>query len=517
MREGLLHLLSGIVTYHGRCLEYLKGAGADEKLIEAFSRVPLYPARNIYEAILSWNFVMYLDNVDNLGCLAKGLHPYYKGEDVSALLDNLFDNFNDNGGYSLALDADYNELTYEILKASRGKRRPMLELFVDENTPTQIYKAAFEVIRTNNGQPAFYNRKILHDGISGKFPNVTEEDMKRFCGGGCTESMIAGLSNVGSLDAGIHMLYILEQVMGEKLAAAKSFEEFYAFYKEELLSVAKKVTDAISESRREREIFNPLPMRTLLVDDCIDRGVEYNAGGARYNWSVVNFAGMINVVDSMLVIRDFVFKEKRYTPDEFIERLKQNDESFLREAREHGVRFGNDNHDANEMARRISADAFSSVWDEPLYKGEGFLPASIQFMTQAMAGKYIHATPDGRCDASPLCDSLAAIFGKDDKGPTALLKSVTSLDLAHALGIPVVNFNISESFKDETLEALIRGYMALGGVHMQVSCASRETLLDAYEHPELHNNLVVRVGGYSEYFNRLSDDLKKMIINRSIH
>jgi formate C-acetyltransferase len=258
-------------------------------------------------------------------------------------------------------------------------------------------------------------------------------------------------------------------------------------------------------------------MRTLLIDDCIDKGLDFYNGGARYSWSIVNFAGLINIIDSLAVIKDFIYDKKIYTPEKMLTLLKENNEAFLNEARNFKYSYGNGSSDTNNLAKAVSKDIFSMLDNKKLHLGLGFLPASIQFMTQAMAGKYIHATPDGRCDASPLCDSLAAIFGKDDKGPTALLKSVTSLDLEHALGIPVVNFNISESFKDETLEALIRGYMALGGVHMQVSCASRETLLDAYEHPELHNNLVVRVGGYSEYFNRLSDDLKKMIINRSIH
>ncbi len=148
--------------------------------------------------------------------------------------------------------------------------------------------------------------------------------------------------------------------------------------------------------------------------------------------------------------------------------------------------------------------------------GEGFLPASIQFSSQVAAGKVVGATPDGREKEAPLADSLAAIFGKDTEGPTALLKSVASLDLKRALGIPVLSFNISPRFDNAVLKALVLGYMKLGGMHIQITCASYEMLKEAYENPDAHKNLVIRVGGYSEYFRNLSDELKRMVIDRSI-
>ena len=147
----------------------------------------------------------------------------------------------------------------------------------------------------------------------------------------------------------------------------------------------------------------------------------------------------------------------------------------------------------------------------------GFLPASIQFNSAALAGKNVGATPDGRRAGEPLCESLGAIYSKDTEGPTALLNSVASLDLKRALGIPVLNFTVNPKINDDIFKALILGYMDKGGIHMQVTCTTREMLLDAYNNPEKYKNLVVRVGGYSEYFNNLSDDLKKLIINRMIY
>lgn len=516
MREGLLHVIAGIRTYLDRAVAYLTGAGAEKRLVDALKKVPLYPAENIYEALVAWNFAMYLDGCDNLGCVAEGLYPYYRGEDVTDILKNLFDNFDINGGWSMALSIRYNPLTLQCLEASKGKRRPMIELFVDETTPKEIWEKAFEVIRSTNGQPAFYNPHALLDGLRGRFPKISEEDIKMFCGGGCTESMISGHSNVGSHDAGINLPLILEQVMHQQLLAAEDFEVFYNRYISAVTQVIDAVTVGIAKSQKDRSEYVPHPMRTLLVEDCIDSGLDFNNGGARYQWSQINFAGIINVIDSLLVIRDFVFRDKVYTAAELLEKIAGSDELFLQKARNHPVCYGKDNEDADRFAAKFTEDVFSKLDHKKPYFGEGFLPSSVQFNSQVGAGRVVGATPDGRESGTPLCDSVAAIFGKDTVGPTALLKSAASLDQKRMLGVPILNFNINPRFCDDVLKALILGYMKLGGIQMQITCISREILEDAYRNPEMHKNLIVRVGGYSEYFYRLSDSLKRMIIERTI-
>ena len=125
-------------------------------------------------------------------------------------------------------------------------------------------------------------------------------------------------------------------------------------------------------------------------------------------------------------------------------------------------------------------------------------------------------TPDGRRKSDPTCDSIAALRGKATDGPTAMLKSVTSLDIPHALGVPVLNFNIEPTFRNDILKSLILSYMEMKGIHFQISCVSREMLEEAYKNPDLHRNLIVRVGGYSEYFCNLTDELKRAVIARTI-
>jgi len=378
-------------------------------------------------------------------------------------------------------------------------------------------KKAFASLRTGNGQPAFYNPKGMLGGLAQKVPELTEADLRKFCGSGCTESQIAGLSNVGTVDSGMNLLFILEKSIYRHLAGAASFEDFYGKFMADVRTDVDIVTAAISKAQLDRAKFCPLPMRTLLVDDCIDNQKEYYEGGARYAWSLISFAGMINVIDSLLVIRDFVFSDKKYTAEEFLSLLKNDDEVFLTACRHHSVCYGQDNDSANAMANRVSADIYALLDDRKPVKGSAFLPCSIMFRSAAIKGKEVGATPDGRRKGAALADSLGAIMGKDTQGPTALLKSVTSLDLKRALGTPVLNFCIDPNIRDAHLKALILGYMQLGGLQMQITCTDTKTLLEAYENPDLHRNLVVRVGGYSDYFWKLSDELKRMVISRTIH
>lgn len=517
MREGLLHIIAGVRCWVDRMLDHLRGANADGKLIRALEQVPMKPARDIYEAVVCWNLVMYLDGCDNLGCVADGLMPWYRGENIVPLLENLFDNLDVNEGYSLALHTNYDPLTLQCLEAVKGRRRPMIQLFVDENTPEEIWSKAFESLRTGNGQPAFYNPEGMLGGLANRIPGLTREDLRKFCGSGCTESQIAGLSNVGTVDSGMNLLYILEKSMYRHLPEVSSFEEFYERFIADVRTDVDTVTDAISRSQQTRAKYRPLPMRTLLVDDCIDNGLDYHNGGARFGWSLICFAGLVNVIDSLLVIRDVLFTQGGYTAEEFLKRLKDNDEEFLYACRHHKVCYGCDDADANAMANRVSTDIYSMLDGRKPHFGSAFLPCSIMFRSAAIKGKEVGATPDGRTDGAPLADSLGAIFGKDTNGPTALLKSVASLNLERALGTPVLNFCIDPAISDSNLKALILGYMQLGGLQMQITCADAKTLQEAYDNPDLHRNLVVRVGGYSDYFWKLSDDLKRMILSRTIH
>ncbi len=521
MRDGLKHLLAGIRDFRDRSLAYLKEAHARPELIAAMEKVPFQPVTNLYEAIVCWNFVLYLDGVDNLGDITHGLSPYYAGEDMVPVLRNLFENLDCNEGYSMQMgmadDAAEEALTIQCLKVAHGMRRPMMELFVDENTSKAVWEEAVACIRSGASSPSFYNKRLYKQGLLARFPQLTEEDVLRTCGGGCTETMISGLSNVGSLDAGINLSYCLRNCIDKKLRETATFEEFYRIFLDDVHAAALDVMQEIANSQLQRAKLDPVPMRTLLIDDCIDCGLDYNAGGARYMWSDVSYAGIINAIDGLLVLRDWIYRDKVCTAQQLIDALDSGDEAMLKKMRDHDVRFGIDNKEANALAHDLTKTIFGYLKEREPGIGFGFLPASIQFRAYDWAGSYVNATPDGRGKCTPLADSLTAIFAKDTEGPTALIKSVTSMELKEALGTPVFNLTINPKLNDALFVSLIKSYMKLDGMQVQITCVSRELLEEAYADPEKHRNLVVRVGGYSEYFCRLTDDLKRKVIERTIY
>ena len=514
LRAGLLDVLAGIRAFHGRALDYLRDCGAENtELYHALEKVPFGPANTLYEALVAWNFVFYMDGCDNIGRPDADLIDFYRGEDMTQVLRRLFCNMDENNCWSGALGPEYNELTLQCLKACRGLRRPLLELRVTPDMPQEVWQAAVEAVQAGGGSPAFYHEAAYQSKLQALFPQIPSEDRLRFCGGGCTETMLEGLSNVGSLDAGVNVALIFERCMRESLPEAESFEAFYENFIKVCQSEILAVFDAVSASQKLRAEYRPQPMRTLFVDDCIDKERDFNDGGARYSWSIINLAGLVNVLDSLSVIRGLIFEQKAMDGRQLLAALDAG-QSFLEHT---GIaRHGTDSEQVNALAERLVGDICAVFDTKTPWQGGRFLPASIQFMAYADAGKNVGATPDGRAAGAPLCDSVGAIHANDRLGPTALLRSAAYL-CAPLVGTPVLNVSLNAARSIDYLPALVSGYFQGGGMQMQVTCVDQEMLQKAKEHPDQYPNLIVRVGGYSEYFARLSPALQQTVIDRMMH
>ena len=514
-KDAMTILLDGIYCYRDRCLELLRQSGADAELISALEWVPMRSPRNIYEAMVAWNFIYYLDGLcDDPGGLDRGLLPYWKGEDIRHLLKMFFANVDANDAWSIPLGPHYNGLTIQCIQAIENRRRPQMQLLVTPEMPEEVWQAVIKSLSTSCGQPALYNWENYRREITARIPEVSEEDLQYLAFGGCTETMIEGLSNVGSDDAGINTALIFDDYFREQLDKHENFDSFIEGYLAETVAVIDDVCGELERFRKERAMYRPHPIRTLFIDDCIDRQTDFNAGGARYNWSVVNVAGLINVIDSMAVIKELVFDRQQYTPADFIRLLDQQDPVFL--ARCAAVpKHGNDNPMVNALANRLSGPIYAAFETHTCTPGGRYFAVSNQFATYNTAGLGIRATPDGRGKDEPLCDSCGAIAGRDKLGPTALLNSVASLRLDLVMGTPITNIRISKANLPGCLKPLVTSFFENGGVQLQVTCASREELEDALIHPEKHENLIVRIGGYSEYFTRLSRTLQETVIART--
>ena len=516
MREGLLDLLDGIRAYHARGLEYLKSVNADPELIKALEQVPFQPARNIYEAIVCWNYVMYLDNVDNIGLLDSGLMPYYKGEDILKEIRELFENLNINDKWNCTIGPNYNAITKMCLQQSKGLRRPGLCLRVTKDMPDEIWQLAMEDNFSGNGNPTYYNEEYIQEFLPGGFPDITKEDLMRFGPVGCTETCIDGYTNNGSIDGNINLAMIFEDYMKAELAHAGSFEEFYRGFLKEVKNGVELFTQDLWRNHEQRAKYLPNPFRSLVIDDCIDKGKDFNNGGARYNAVVPSETGLINVIDSLLAIKYLIFDKQRFEPNEFL-RLLDLEDKYLYSILKKTPHYGTDNEECDRLAHDFTSYFYNLYKDKKCYRGGKYAPTSHQYNRHPKEGKKVGPTPDGRHRGEPLNDSIGALNGKAGLGPTAMMLSASQIDQESIYGMGLLNLSINKTFAQNSLKSLLKGYFAEGGTVVQVTITSKEDLMDAMVHPEKHEDLIVRVGGYSEYFNRLTPDLQRVILERELH
>jgi formate C-acetyltransferase len=546
--EGLQDVLTGITAWLGRVKGMLGEATASdplaacnlERLREAYRRVPAAPSLSFFEAMVVYNAVFYLDGCDNPGRVDLELTSFYESDllhgatthaEAVALLRALWGNVDANNGWSAGIgggspggEANYTDLTLACLEAARGMRRPNLQLHVRRDMPQEVWDAAFETLASGCGLPALYHDEAFSQALQDAGLAVRAEDLAWRNGGGCTETMVHGRSNVGSLDAGINLPLILDQTLDETLRDARSFEEVLDRFLAGARTVVGEIVSQVSADQQKKALLRPQPMRSLLVDDCIDRGVEFNAGGARYNWSVVNVAGLANVVDALAALREVVFESQEVTAGAMHKLLASNfiGEEAMRLRLTRCPRYGNDDLRTDELAAAISTLVFSELLRHSPWRGGRFLPSCLMFVTYAAAGTTVGALPDGRRAGEPLADSAGPCQGRDTHGPTAMLRSVAHLAQRLAPGTLVVNMRVlprlfATAEGRGKIRDLVRTYFDLGGMQLQINVVDQEILRDAVAHPERHRDLIVRIGGYSEYFNRLGPDLQATVLQRVEH
>jgi len=529
--HALNEVLNAIILFHGKVLE--------KTGIKGFEQVPLKPARSFYEAMLCFNFMWYIDGCDSIGRFDQYMGKYLDDDlkkgvitiaEAETLLEELWSNFDACSGWHMILGGcdkhgndSYNELTYLCLKTLKKFRRPNAGIRVTPAMPERLWKQIFENWSDGGVNPSLYNGKGYSRNIT-KYTGVKGDDLYEFAFGGCTELMFGGMSNVGSIDAGVNLLAVLENTIKKQLLKCKSFDDFLKILKRETAAQIKACIEASNKNQAYMAKYRPQLIRSLFTEDCIDSGKEFNAGGARYNGSVINFAGMTNVFNSLFTISKLFSGELKLDKEQFIKMLEADYAGYEKELKQINAfcKFGNDQHEIDSMAVDLSSFIFDEVHKYKCWRGDGFcIPGVILFVTYTALGQGIGATPDGRRAGEALADSVGAMQGTDRKGPTALLKSCLAIPQAKGIGTLVLNLRLEQSMLKqqnslEKLKALILTYFEHGGLQIQTTIADQEALKKAVLEPDKYPNLMIRIGGYSEYFNRLSDELKKEVIKRTI-
>jgi formate C-acetyltransferase len=269
---------------------------------------------------------------------------------------------------------------------------------------------------------------------------------------------------------------------------------------------------------------DPKLYRTFFTRDCVQRRKSFEAGGARYNWAVVNFSGGANLLDGLAAIRKCVFEERSVAPGELIAALAADFEGYegIREKLLACPKFGNDDPYVDELGREILSFAWDELYQHQTPRGGRYLASCIMFSTFGAEGSGVGALPDGRLARAVVADSIGPIPGRDTNGPTAMLKSVARLPLSRAIGTPVLNIRFQKKFLasrtgQKACANLIRTFFDQGGLQIQLSVLSREEMLEAQREPMKYRDLIVRIGGYSEYFTKLGRDLQDSVIARTEH
>ena len=268
----------------------------------------------------------------------------------------------------------------------------------------------------------------------------------------------------------------------------------------------------------------PAPFLSVLIDDCIAKGTDYNAGGARYNNTFIQAVGIGSITDSLSAIRQLVFDEHQVSLGELvaaIDRDFEDDEALRQRLLNRTPKYGNDDDYADALMARVFETLFRAIDGRPTARGGRYRLEMLPTTSHVYFGSMTGAMPDGRRAGTPLSEGISPVQGADRHGPTAVIRSAGKMDHVKTGGT-LLNMKLSPALLAgdagiERLAHLVRGYYKLDGHHLQFNVVDAETLRAAQADPGSHRDLIVRVAGYSDYFCDLSPELQNEIIARTEH
>ena len=517
---SLMSVLFSLKKYIGRCETMLREHNAT-KLADVFHKMASEPASDLYEAFVYYNFFWFIDDRDSGGRMDAILEKFPRNgltdDDIVALFRETWLSYNANGAWHATFSPHLPWLK-PAMKAQVGLARPGSSVLIDDETSDEAWNVIFDSWLGGNTNPSLYFKPNYTKHLSTVW-NVEKKDYGGLSFGGCTELMIMGMSNVGSTDGDLHALEVLTTTPLGK----GSFDDFYSVFLRSIRQKAQQVVQRCEVGHEMAALYQPNLIRTLFMEDCIDNQREFNAGGARYNSGLIGILGLTNTVNALVVIRRAYRGEAPFTVAELSQALQDdfNGHDTLLAQILAMPKFGNDNAEADSLAKQVIHDVADAVHSQSR-PHRTYIPFINLFTTYAYKGAYVAASADGRHAGAPLGDSFGAVQGTDTCGPTALINSVTTPDQSEYLGTPVFNMRISRDMltspeNRQRTKALIMAYFHRGGLQIQVSILDAETLRKAYENPQDYPEVMVRIGGYSEYFNRLSKDVQLEVIKRTEH
>jgi formate C-acetyltransferase len=547
-----------------------------ETIARTCERVPEHPPQTLLEALQSFFFIHVVRYIEysTLGIgvrFDKVFGPYYENdlsnnritrEEAVELLQLLWVKFHELGLiYSPTLTSAYggvaslqaitlggvdedgnditNEMTYLVLETAERMRtpEPSIALRYHDGTPDELLSQATDVIRTGIGYPSLFNDKALLPLLERW--EVPLKDARDYAVTGCVYIEIPGKNIVrrayGAMILPLALWYALNQgkhpATGEQSGAPtpdplsfKSADDLMAAYLEQVGFFFDRLCRIENTCQTLYEKYLPRPYYSALIDGCIEQGKDCRKW--TYPSPVTDFCvilGPSNVADAIAAVKKNVFEEQTVTMEELLAAMRANWVGYerVRQLMIHAPKFGNDDDFADEIAAEVHHRTAEVMGQSRNRFGFGCRGDGSGISVTYGAGAVVPATPDGRRDGEPLSDAtLSPVFGTDQKGPTAVLKSASKISTKKTYN-HLLNQKFLPAFLAGDMKPVFMSYLRswgdLGISHIQFNVVDRETLLDAQKHPEKYPDLLIRVAGYSAYFVDLSKGLQDSIIARSEH
>jgi formate C-acetyltransferase len=547
-----------------------------ERIADVCRRVPAHPPRDFREALQAYWFthlgvITELNTWDsfNPGHLDQHLYPFYRRdldsgtltrEQARELLQCFWVKFNNQpappkvgvtaaesgtytdfcnintGGLKPDGSSGVNELSYLVLEVIDEMRllQPSSNLQLSKKNPDAFLERGLEIVRKGWGQPSIFNADMVVEELLRQGKSL--EDAR--CGGtsGCVETGAFG-KEAYILTGYFNLPKVLELALnngfdprtGKMVGIQTGDPRQFASFDDVLSAFRRQLTYLIDVKVRGNNVIErlyarlmPAPYLSLLIDDCIARGRDYNDGGPRYNSTYIMGVAPATCADSLAAIKFHVFDRGSLSMGELLDALRADfagHEKTRLMLWNRSPKFGNDDAYADGILEQIFDLFFAAVDGRPNTKGGVYRVNYLSTTCHVYFGSVTGATPDGRRCGEPHSDGISPAQGADRRGPTAVIKSAARMDHGRTGGTL-----LNQKFTPKLVEGedgirrmahLVRSYFKLDGHHIQFNVVTADTLREAQANPEKHRDLIVRVAGYSDYFCDLTPALQNEIIART--
>jgi formate C-acetyltransferase len=570
--RGALILWESVLRWNDRHVAALREAAQRasgpererlEGLISVCTRVPRHPARTFHEAVQSFymqHLALMFENPfggNGPGRLDYLLWPYLERDlardsitmgEAKELIDELFIRFHERlyhgdgwveavmvGGVRPDGTSSVNPLSHMMVQSigSLDQTHPSVYMRISRDNPEDWVDAAVQYLLHGHNRAQIYNDDACLPAIVKS--GIPIEDAAMYMAGGCMEISPQGMNsdlnfscthNVAKtlelvLNGGVDLLDGARRIPLERsLAEYATFDELYASFEAELSREYRKMAGALDIASECYARFRPCYLLSSLVDDCLDRGREQQDGGARYHDYGFAPLGITSAADALAAIKRAVFDARRVTPQEMLAALRTNYEGFesLRMQLAGLPRFGVEDAEADWMCGHVMRSVCTAATQQRTRFGGKLKPMVFNFVWTPGASRELGARADGTRAGELIGHGMTPRSCAMTRGITAAMNSCTSLSYDCVSGGATTMWDMDEQWISfDLMKAILRRFLAGGGMIFQGNTTSVRELEDAFEHPEKYPNLIVRVGGFSARFTTLDRDLQREIIARRRH